>query len=142
IYQGVSRLLPQSDERRLVVDIGGRSTELILGQQFTASAVASYRVGSVAWSARYFADGAFTREAFQAAETAARAVLDEAAQAYHGGLWDVAYGSSGTMGAVGTVLAAAGHGEGRITRAGLDWLHEQLLRARHADRVRLDGLKE
>src|SRR5690606_29395374 len=103
---------------------------------------ASYRVGSVAWSARYFADGAFTREAFQAAETAARAVLDEAAQAYHGGLWDVAYGSSGTMGAVGTVLAAAGHGEGRITRAGLDWLHEQLLRARHADRVRLDGLKE
>ncbi|WP_019373657.1 Ppx/GppA family phosphatase, partial [Melaminivora alkalimesophila] len=142
IYQGVSRLLPQSDERRLVVDIGGRSTELILGQQFTASVVASYRVGSVAWSARYFADGAFTREAFQAAETAARAVLDEAAQAYHGGLWDVAYGSSGTMGAVGTVLAAAGHGEGRITRAGLDWLHEQLLRARHADRVRLDGLKE
>ncbi|WP_312757408.1 Ppx/GppA phosphatase family protein [Pulveribacter sp.] len=142
IYQGVSRLLPQSDERRLVVDIGGRSTELILGRQFTASAVASYRVGSVAWSARYFADGAFTREAFQAAETAARAVLDEAAQAYHGGLWDVAYGSSGTMGAVGTVLAAAGHGEGRITRDGLDWLHEQLLRARHADRVRLDGLKE
>lgn len=43
IYQGVARLLPQSDERRLVVDIGGRSTELILGQQFTPHAVASYR---------------------------------------------------------------------------------------------------
>src|SRR6218665_786980 len=55
IYQGVARLLPQSDERRLVVDIGGRSTELILGQQFSPQAVASYQVGSVAWSQRYFA---------------------------------------------------------------------------------------
>lgn len=142
IYQGVARLLPQSDERRLVVDIGGRSTELILGQQFTPSAVASYRVGSVAWSARYFADGAFTREAFQAAEIAAQAVLDEAAQAYRSDLWDVAYGSSGTVGAVGSVLAAAGWEEGRITRDGLDWLLDQLLRARHADRVRMEGLKE
>lgn len=142
IYQGVARLLPQSDERRLVVDIGGRSTELILGQQFTPSAVASYRVGSVAWSARYFADGVFTREAFEAAEVAAKAVLDEAAQTYCPGLWEMAYGSSGTMGAVGTVLTSAGYGEGLITREGLDWLREQLLRARHADRVRLDGLKE
>ena len=50
IYQGVARLLPQSDERRLVVDIGGRSTEFILGQQFRPHTVASFRVGSVAWS--------------------------------------------------------------------------------------------
>jgi len=142
IYQGVARLLPQSDERRLVVDIGGRSTELILGRQFTPSAVASYRVGSVAWSARYFPDGALTPRAFEAAETAARAVLDEAAQAYRGALWDVAYGSSGTVGAVGTLLAAAGWEEGHITREGLDWLRAQLLRARHADRVRLEGLKD
>lgn len=142
IYQGVARLLPQSDERRLVVDIGGRSTELILGRQFTPGAVASYRVGSVAWSARHFPDGAFTPRAFQEAETAAKAVLDEAAQVYRGELWDVAYGASGTVGAVGTLLAAAGWEEGRITRAGLDWLHAELLRARHADRVRLTGLKD
>src|SRR5690606_27797405 len=126
IYQGVARLLPQSDERRLVVDIGGRSTELILGQQFSPSAVASYRVGSVAWSARYFADGALTREAFRAAEIAAKAVLDEAAEAYRGELWDVAYGASGTVGAVGSALAAAGWEEGCVTRAGLDWVYEQL----------------
>lgn len=142
IYQGVARLLPQSDERRLVVDIGGRSTELILGQQFSPSAVASYRVGSVAWSARYFADGALTREAFRAAEIAAKAVLDEAAEAYRGELWDVAYGASGTVGAVGSALAAAGWEEGCVTRAGLDWVYEQLLRAGHVDRVRVDGLKE
>jgi exopolyphosphatase/guanosine-5'-triphosphate,3'-diphosphate pyrophosphatase len=142
IYQGVARLLPQSDERRLVVDIGGRSTELILGQQFTPSAVASYRVGSVAWSARYFADGSLTAQALKAAEIAAKAVLDEAAPVYRGGLWDVAYGSSGTVGAIGAILAAAGWPQECVTRDGLDWLLEQLLRARHADRVRLEGLKE
>lgn len=108
IYQGVARLLPQSDERRLVVDIGGRSTELILGRQFTPSTVASCRVGSVAWSARHFTDGALTRQAFESAETAAKAVLDEAIGSYQRGAWDVAYGASGTVGAVGAILAAAG----------------------------------
>lgn len=142
IYQGVARLLPQSDEKRLVVDIGGRSTELILGQQFTPATVASYRVGSVAWSARYFADGAFTRQAFESAEIAAKAVLDEAIGSYQYSAWDVAYGSSGTIGAVGSILAAAGGSEGVIRKEGLDWLQEQLLRARHADRLRLEGLKD
>ena len=108
IYQGVARLLPQSDERRLVVDIGGRSTEFILGQQFRPHTVASFRVGSVAWSTRYFADGQFTRQAFLAAEIAAKAVLDEALGTFRPDTWDVAYGSSGTAGAVGDILAAAG----------------------------------
>ncbi|MFN9470583.1 exopolyphosphatase, partial [Acidovorax sp.] len=142
IYQGVARLLPQSDERRLVVDIGGRSTELILGQQFTPHAVASFRVGSVAWSSRYFANGAFTPQAFMAAEIAAKAVLDEALATFRPDGWDVAYGSSGTAGAVGDILAAAGGPEDLITREGLDWLQERLLRAQSADRIRLDGLKD
>lgn len=142
IYQGVARLLPQSDERRLVVDIGGRSTELILGQQFTPHAVASFRVGSVAWSTRYFANGAFTPQAFMAAEIAAKAVLDEALATFRPDGWDVAYGSSGTAGAVGDILTAAGGPEGLITREGLDWLQERLLRAQSADRIRLDGLKD
>ena len=142
IYQGVARLLPQSDEKRLVVDIGGRSTEIILGRQFAPSAVASFPVGSVSWSTRFFADGALTRDAFQAAEIAAQAVFDEAVATYPLGSWEVAYGSSGTIGAVGDVLAAAGHPPGWVTREGLDWLHEQLLRARHVDKLRLDGMKE
>lgn len=142
IYQGVSRLLPQSSERRLVVDIGGRSTELILGERFTAQVVASFRVGSVAWSARYFPDGLFTTQAFATAEIAAKAVLDEALATYRPDTWDVAYGSSGTIGAVGDILAAAGHPDGRITPELLDWLRDRLLRAQSADRIRLDGLKD
>ena len=142
IYQGVAHLLPQSDERRLVVDIGGRSTELILGQHHTANVVASYRVGSVAWSMKYFPDGQFTPQAFQIAEIAAKAVLDEALDTYRRDTWDVAYGSSGTVGAIGDILAALGETPGTITRAGLDLLLERLLKFQSADRVRLDGLKE
>ena len=143
IYQGVSRLLPQSAERRLVVDIGGRSTELILGQQFTAHAVASFHVGSVAWSTRFFTDGQFSVAAFAAAEIAAKAVLDEALETYRPSQWDVAYGSSGTVGAVGDVLAATGQSaRDTITRSGLDWLRERLLRVQSADRLRLEGLKD
>ena len=142
IYQGVARMLPQSDERRLVVDIGGRSTELILGQQYTPHAVASFRVGSVAWSQRYFAQGQFTPQAFMAAEIAAKAVLDEAQATFRPQDWDVAYGSSGTAGAVGDVLAAVGGPQGLITREGLNWLQDKMLRAQSADRLRMDGLKE
>ena len=142
IYQGVAHLLPQSDERRLVVDIGGRSTELILGHGYEARVMESYRVGSVAWSMKYFADGQLTAKAFEAAEIAAKAVLDEALNAYRRDAWDAAYGSSGTIGAVGDVLGAAGWPADHVTRAGLDWLLDRLIKAQRTDRLRLDGMKE
>jgi exopolyphosphatase/guanosine-5'-triphosphate,3'-diphosphate pyrophosphatase len=142
IYQGVAHLLPQSDERRLVVDIGGRSTEVILGQGMEALTMESYRVGSVAWSMKYFPDGQFSARAFQAAEVAAKAVLDEAINVYRAGSWDVAYGASGTIGAVSDVLGAAGWPPGLVTRDGLDWLLDRLLKAQNADRLKLDGMKD
>ncbi len=142
IYQGVAHLLPQSDERRLVVDIGGRSTELILGQGYRTRFMDSYRVGSVAWSMRYFADGDFTPQAFETAEVAAKAVLDEALNSCRPQDWDVAYGASGTVGAVGDVLQAAGWPADMVTRAGLDWLLERLLKAQSAERLRIEGMKE
>lgn len=142
IYQGVAHLLPQSEERRLVVDIGGRSTELILGQAYDAVTMESYRVGSVGWSMRYFPQGQFSPSAFYMAEIAAKAVLDEALGVYRRDAWDVAYGSSGTVGAVCDVLVAAGWPQGVVTREGLDWLVERLIKAQSAERVRLEGLKD
>jgi exopolyphosphatase/guanosine-5'-triphosphate,3'-diphosphate pyrophosphatase len=141
IYEGVARLLPQSGERRLVVDIGGRSTELIIGQQFEAQVVESYRLGSVAWSMRYFARGEFTPQAFRDAEVAAMAVLEEAADRYAPSAWDAAYGSSGTVGAVGDLLLAE-RGDRAVDLEGLDWLRTCLINAGSADRVRLEGLKD
>ncbi len=142
IYQGVSRLLPQSDEKRLVVDIGGRSTEMILGQGYQAGAMESYRLGSVAWSSKYFAQGDLTAQAFKTAEVAAKAVLDQALDRFPPSQWSVAYGSSGTVGAVAEVLSANGWATGVITRSGLDWLVDRLIKARHVDLLRLDGMKD
>ncbi len=142
IYQGVAHALPQGHERRLVVDIGGRSTELILGQGFDPTMMESYRVGSIAWSTRYFPDHQFSRHAFQMAEIAAKAVLDEALNAYRRDAWDVAYGSAGTVSAVGDVLAAAGWPAGSVSREGLDWLQDKLISAQSADRLRLTGMKD
>jgi exopolyphosphatase/guanosine-5'-triphosphate,3'-diphosphate pyrophosphatase len=142
IYLGVAHLLPQTDERRLVVDIGGRSTELILGCQFDAAVTESYRVGSAAWSTKYFPQGNFSAGAFESAEVAAKAVLDGALGTYRRDSWDTAYGCSGTIGAVSDILGAAGREGGTIDRDGLDWLQERLLASRNADKVRLEGLKD
>ena len=142
IYLGVSHLLPDSDERRLVVDIGGRSTELILGQSHSPLMLESYRLGSVAWSMKYFPDSQWTQHAFKTAEIAAKAVLDEALGLYPRSAWDQAYGSSGTIGAVADVLLANGWSDGLITREALDWLVEKLLKAQRPEHLRLEGIKE
>jgi exopolyphosphatase/guanosine-5'-triphosphate,3'-diphosphate pyrophosphatase len=142
IYQGVSRLLPQSEERRLVVDIGGRSTEMILGQGYVPRRMESYRLGSVAWSTKYFPKGQFTATAFKTAEIAAKAVLDEALDLFPPSEWNVAYGSSGTVGAVADALAANGWASGVVTRSGLDWLVEKLIKFGHVDNLRMEGVKE
>lgn len=142
IYQGVAQMLPQSDERRIVIDVGGRSTELILGTGATAQVMESYRVGSIAWSTRYFPEGQFTKKAFAVAEIAAKAVLDEALDAYHPNRWDVAYGSAGTVGAIADVLVASGWPAGTVSQDGLDWLLDKLLAARSADRLQIAGMRE
>ena len=80
----------------------------------------TYRVGSAAWSMRYFPQGNFTAAAFESAKTAAKAVLDGALSTYRRDSWDIAYGSSGTVGAVSQILGAAGWEGGSIDRDGLN----------------------
>ncbi len=142
IYMGVAHLLPQSAERRLVIDIGGRSTELILGQAYQSHRTESYRLGSVAWSMKYFENGRLDTANFQRAEVAAQAILDEVTGSFDASHWDTAYGSSGTVGAVADILAGKGYSPGCVTRAGLDWLYSALLAAGHIDKVGLVGLKD
>ncbi|MBK7000541.1 MAG: Ppx/GppA family phosphatase [Rhodoferax sp.] len=142
IYQGVAYMLPESQERRLVIDIGGRSTELILGLGTTPRVMESFRVGCTAWSKRFFPDGQFTKRAFEVAEIAAMAVMDEAFEAYHPDNWDIAYGSAGTVSAIDGILLASGWHDGAITQKGLDWLQERLIAAQSVERLRMAGLRE
>jgi len=141
IYAGVARL-QASELPRLVIDIGGRSTEMILGQGRTPVTAESFQVGSVSLSMRFFPEGRFTAEAFRAAQVAAGAELEEALSLFDRRHWREALGSSGTVGAVAQVLAGSGVTDGRITPAALRWCIEQCIAAGQMDKLKLPGLKE
>ena len=141
IYAGVARLQPSSVPR-LVVDIGGRSTEMILGRGRKPVRAESFQVGSVSLSLKYFGEGRFTEAAFRQAQVAAGAELEEALEPFAAVHWQEALGSSGTVSAVSQLLGASGVTDGRITPDGLRWLMEQCLRAGKVERLNLPGLKE
>ena len=141
IYAGVARLQPSSVPR-LVIDIGGRSTEMILGHGRKPVRAESFQVGSVSLSLKYFGEGRFTEAAFRQAQIAAGAELEEALEPFAPEHWQEALGSSGTVGAVSQLLAANGVSDGRITPDGLRWLMEQCLRAGRVEKLALAGLKE
>lgn len=141
IFAGVAHLQPSSLPR-LVVDIGGRSTEMIIGRGRVPAAAESFGVGSVGLSMRYFSDGRFTEAAFRAAQVAAGAELEEALEPFAPRRWDESLGSSGTVGAVSQLLQASGISEGTITPEGLRWCIEQCLQAGSVDKLDLPGLRE
>ncbi|MBI5255713.1 MAG: Ppx/GppA family phosphatase [Burkholderiales bacterium] len=141
IYAGVSHLQP-AEETRLVIDIGGRSTEMILGQGRVPQVAESFKVGSVSLSMRWFPEGRFTEQMFRDAQVAAGAELEEALEPFAPRHWRQALGSSGTAGAVSQVLQAAGRTDGRITPEGLRWCIAQCLAAGHVDRLALPSLAE
>ena len=142
IYAGVSRLLPYQHETKLVVDIGGRSTEMIVGQGTRAIETESFKVGSVSLSMKYLPDGRYTERGFKNAQIAAAAEIEESIETYTRHGWEAAYGSSGTVGAISQLLRLHGLTDGAITLEGIRWLKDQLLKAGSASRVRLEGLKD
>jgi len=141
IYSGVAKLQPSSVPR-LVIDIGGRSTEMILGRGERPRRAESFQVGSVSLSMKYFPEGRFSERAFRAAQVAAGAELEEAIGPFAPRHWEEALGSSGTVGAVSQVLAASGQGDGTVTPEGLRWLMERCLEAGSADALDLPGLRD
>ena len=109
IYMGVARAIERHDERRLVIDIGGGSTEVIAGTGGDIGLVESFGIGTQPQTLAYFPDGRITAHNFDAAVTAARARFEDAASLYHAKGWDAAYGSSGTMRAISEVDRAQRH---------------------------------
>lgn len=141
VFEGCMHTLPPSDRRRLVVDIGGASTELIVGRGFTAETAESFRVGCVNTTLRFFADGRIDRASFKKAQIACAAEFEEAIAAFSRSNWDEAFGSSGTVGAVADILRQEGWTDGTITAEGLLRLKQALIAAGEIRRIRLQGLK-
>ena len=140
IYSGVAHSLAADGGNRLVMDIGGGSTELIIGRGFEPVMMESLYMGCVTLSARFFADGAITRGAIDRALVEARLELEPKAQPYRACGWQRAVGSSGTMLAVNKILAANGWGAGGITAAGVRRLIDAMLAAGNVAQLRLEGL--
>lgn len=141
IYLGVSHSLPASREKRLVVDIGGGSTECIIGAGYRPLRLESLFMGCVSYSLRYFRDGRISKSAFKEAELAARAELQPIAGNYARGNWQQAVGSSGTIRAIAEILQLSGYSEGPVTLDALDRLRSQLIKAGDIERVALPGLR-
>lgn len=140
IYLGVSHSVPHEPGNRLVIDIGGGSTECILGEGFESIATESLFMGCVSWSTRFFPKGALDREAFRRAETAAMLELQSIAQRYRALTWQACYGSSGTVLAIAELLQKSGWWERGITRKGLKKLRAALCDAGQVGRIQLPGL--
>ena len=141
IYLGVARALPQSESKRMVMDIGGGSTEFIIGTGMQPHKLESLYMGSVSYSVRYFPDGKINKSNLKQAELAARSEVQAIASEYSAGHWDIAFGSSGTARVLCDILEQNGYSDGGITRKGLEQLREQLLKAGDVNRLDLFGLK-
>jgi len=139
-FAGVAHLQP-SDAPRLIIDIGGRSTELILGRGRHAETAESFGIGCVSLSMRFFGDGQLDAAAFRAAQIAAGAEFEEALEPFAPQHWREALGSSGTVGAVSQILLAAGQSDGAITPDGLRWCIDRCIAAGHVERIEMPGLK-
>lgn len=128
-------------DKRLVVDIGGGSTEVILGRGFDLLRSHSLYMGCVSFSQRFFPEGQITRAGFREAELAARLELQPFAAELRQRGWDSAVGTSGTINSVAELIRQGGFSEGPITFAGLKKLRKALVAAAHAERLALPGLK-
>jgi exopolyphosphatase/guanosine-5'-triphosphate,3'-diphosphate pyrophosphatase len=141
IYLGVAQALPQSDSRRMVMDIGGGSTEFIIGRGLEPLRLESLYMGCVSFTQRYFPDGKIAKANLKQAELAARTELQTIVAEFAAGHWEIALGSSGTARVLCDILEQNGLSAGGITRDGLEQLRTLLLRAGEAEKLGLQGLK-
>ncbi|HKB61136.1 MAG TPA: exopolyphosphatase [Gallionellaceae bacterium] len=141
IYLGVAQGLPQSDLKRLVMDIGGGSTEFIIGAGLEPLRLESLYMGCVSYSQRYFADGKIAKSNLKEAELAARNELQTIVSGFSAGHWDIALGSSGTARILCDILEQNGMSDAGITRDGLEHLRGLMLKAGDAAKLDLAGLK-
>jgi len=141
IYMGVSNALAAPHERRLVIDIGGGSTELILGRGPDIERVESFSIGTVKQSLSFFVGGRVDAPSYEAAILSARSHFEDAAPPYQAGNWSVAYGSSGTVRAIADIIARNGLGDGALSAAGLDALRQRFIAFGQVAKIDMPGLR-
>lgn len=142
IYLGVSKWSALGDESRLVIDIGGGSTEIIAGRGDTTHSRESLEVGCVGLSNEYFADGVLSRKRFTRATTAAELAIQPVVNQFRLAGWSQVIGCSGTMKSLATATIASGWSKDGLHRDGLQKLLQYALTAGHVDKLEIPSLTE
>lgn len=141
IFSGVANELPPSQNRRLVIDIGGGSTEFIIGCGFEPMQLSSLLMGCVSYTQRFFPDGKITADRMDRAQLAARRELETISRKFRKTGWQEAYGSSGTAKALFAVLTDSNMSRQGITLEGLEKLRAKLVSDGKVVVDQLPGLK-
>ncbi|MGE5152599.1 MAG: exopolyphosphatase [Bdellovibrio bacteriovorus] len=142
IYLGVAHGLAAGSERRLVVDIGGGSTEIIVGQRFSARLRESLHMGCVSMTRRHFADGRISPKAMQKAQLTGELEVRPIREIFRRSGWAAAVGSSGTIKSIGAVVAAEGWSEDGISAQSLTLLRDAMVDCGKVSALNLRGLTE
>jgi len=140
IYLGVSHSMPASAAKRLVVDIGGGSTEFIIGTGVEPQLTESLYMGCLSYN-KYFPDGKIDKSRMKAAELAARQELAGITHAYRAAGWEEAVGSSGTARSMENILRENEFAAEGLTREGLERLRAALIKHERADPDEIAGLR-
>ncbi|EJM95968.1 Ppx/GppA phosphatase family protein [Herbaspirillum sp. YR522] len=141
IYMGVAGVLADATEQRMVIDIGGGSTEVVRGCGSDISHVESFGIGTVNQSLAFFPDGAITAAAFERAILSARSHVEDAVHLFDFHADVNVYGSSGTMRAIADTIARNRMGDGRVSLPSLAVLMQHLIDFGHVSQIELDGMK-
>jgi len=142
VYLGVSHTISDDKGKQLVIDIGGGSTEFIIGTNFESLNVESLNIGSVSITKRFFPDGDLSEDKWQSANTALRLKIMPIQQAFSANNWKTAIGSSGTIKAARAIILEAGLSQFGISLDALYQIRDKLIAMGKIDNIHLDGLKE
>ena len=142
VYLGVAHTLADDAQSRLVIDIGGGSTELIIGERFEPRQLESLQMGCVSYGRACFPGNDISKENYLNAYDRARVQAFHIRHAFNSGHWAECVGSSGTLQAIEAIIAVNGWGDGAIERKGLDKLEKKLLKFKNMEDIRLEGLAD
>ncbi len=140
IYQGVAHSLQSNESRRLVMDIGGGSTEYIIGSNALPTQKESLRMGCVTVSNRFFPDGNISAQSFRKAIIFVEQQLSSYRVLFNHKNWDEAIGASGSIRSIHSVLLATEWSPGGITSAGLERIKNHVLNCKNSSEFDLPGL--
>ncbi|KPW05287.1 exopolyphosphatase [Pseudoalteromonas sp. P1-11] len=139
IYQGVAHYV-HNEENRLVIDIGGGSTELIIGKHFKHKLLSSRNMGCVSFTKQFFNDGKITAKRFNKAQIRAEQELEAIFSNYVSENWQSVIGTSGTIKSILAMISATNPQQPNITYDDLLSLKQQFISAKHIDNLAIAGL--